>query len=177
MIDWFVLLTPLLVLPIVLLFVFVGCALSHDAAGPPPPSVSLIMRLINRAGAMSVHHMSFNARIVFTPPGMMMPAYNYGVELASGSRPTLSITVGESLEASSEDQTQLTATPPVFAWKITQPRFATWTVTCHVYRDAVNQYTFRGMPIVRSVGSRTETEVSFELIPDLSTGEPIIQPL
>lgn len=29
MIDWFVLLTPLLVLPIVLLFVFVGCTLPH----------------------------------------------------------------------------------------------------------------------------------------------------
>ena len=31
MLDWFVLLTPLLVLPIVLLFVFVGCPLAHPA--------------------------------------------------------------------------------------------------------------------------------------------------
>ncbi len=36
MIDWFVLLTPLVLLPILLLFVFIGCRL--DTAGAIPPS-------------------------------------------------------------------------------------------------------------------------------------------
>ncbi len=37
MIDWFVLLIPLVLLPIFLLFVFVGCVLDKDGKGPPGP--------------------------------------------------------------------------------------------------------------------------------------------
>jgi hypothetical protein len=36
MLDWYVLVTPLLLLPIVSLFVFVGCALEHAVLSPRP---------------------------------------------------------------------------------------------------------------------------------------------
>lgn len=37
MLDWFILLTPLLLLPLALLLVFVGCALEHPLTRPPTP--------------------------------------------------------------------------------------------------------------------------------------------
>jgi hypothetical protein len=43
MIDWFVLLTPLLLLPVVVLPVFVGCALELGGLRPPP-GVNLLVR-------------------------------------------------------------------------------------------------------------------------------------
>jgi hypothetical protein len=41
MVDWFVLLVPLAALPIVLLFVFIGCSL--DRSGIPLPVVGIVM--------------------------------------------------------------------------------------------------------------------------------------
>lgn len=171
MIDWFALLTPFLVLPVVLLFVFVGCALSHSASSATP---SLTMRLTNRVVGAPLPRMSFNAHIEFTDP---MGMVTYGVELAPMTDPTIGIRGGESVETRHRDTSRLGATPPAFEWTITNPRVGTWTVTCQAFRDSINEYPFRGMPQVRNVvsGEPTAHEVYFQLIRD-PAGNPIIQP-
>ncbi len=126
MIDPFVLLTPLLVSPIVVLFVFVGCALTHHGLPTFPPTVILdlqnpddlaITQVEFDVSVQAAGGTTTTTAVTLTPPANVSMT---GPALGSSYTPLISLARPPR------------ANPGYFRYSITEANTGTWTVRCTV---------------------------------------------
>jgi hypothetical protein len=129
-IDSFVWLTPLLVLPLILLFVFVGCALPHSGRPPPPPPIDApyVMLLVENPDGLAITQVQFVVRL--QEPG-------------STTTTTTTLTLAPPADATESgpllgdyvplfDPVGPSGTYPAFRFQISIANIGTWTVGCTV---------------------------------------------
>jgi hypothetical protein len=138
MIDWFVVLTPLLAFPVVLLFVFVGCAAAEampgegthvDVDGPGiPVDVTLVLYIPSRAG-FTVSSVTFDV----TAMGTDTRESEFRLEPGGDPMmPTITSRAVRGGELVGNLGTRAEADNYRYSLILTTPRSATWQVTCRV---------------------------------------------
>ncbi len=128
MVDWYLFLTPLLLSPIVALFVFVGCALEHPAGSPP----NVLLKL-DADPAFSVSMVKFDIQLSTSDSSPSTPT-SVSLHPATPDEPTISSP--DHLGGTYREVTiLLTRNPRLFQYFIISPNTGQWTVSCSVFLE------------------------------------------
>jgi hypothetical protein len=173
--DWYLLLTPLLVLPIASLFAFVGCTLDHAALMPRPPATNTTIML------------SFQGPLHGTPPtpARSVSDLTFTITVDGGSPVTLDLNPATSMltqmgtfSPSTGMTTMATVDPPTvnipasfFQVTIHNPPEGMWQVHCAAMLSGLpNPSADCGKPVRFPAGADMPAPLTFTFsIPEGAT--------